>query len=248
MNSDQKNRLDMLSATNALLSANTETSDDVGLTAMFAAFVTKLGLITTLSAAQTVPIKGKVKERNLVFADATGATLAVAGRVHAYAAANHLPDLAARVPLKPRDVTRLRLGSRVPIMQRVHDEAQSMLPQLTPLGVTAAVLTELQTKIGEADIAHSVPRTTVAARKVATAQLAEAFADMEAFLVGQLDPVMIGVGRKNPTLYANYQAARIVIDRPGTPAKTDDPTGGGTPVPTDGATQPPTTHALPQAA
>ena len=93
-----------------------------------------------------------------------------------------------------------------------------------------------------------MPRTTVAARKVATAQLAEAFADMDAFLKGQLDPVMIGVGQKDPTLYAQYQAARIVIDRPGTPAKTDNTPTGGTPLPTDGATQPPTTHALPQAA
>ena len=59
---------------------------------------------------------------------------------------------------------------------------------------------------------------------------------------------LVAVGQKDPTLYAQYQAARIVIDRPGTPAKTDGPTGDGTPVPTDGNTQPSTTHALPQAA
>ena len=248
MNSDQKNRLDMLSATNALLSPKMETCDDVGLKAEFAAFVTQLGLINTLRAAQTAPTKGKVKERDLVFADATAATLAVAGRVHAYAEANNLPDLALQVRLNENSFYMLRIGSRIPVMKRILETAQSLAPKLIGLAVTAAVLTDLATKIEDAEDVQPKPRTTVATRKVATAQLAEAFADMDAFLTGRLDPVMIAVGLKDPTFYAQYQAARIVIDRPGTPEKTDDPTGGGTPVPTDGETQPTTTHALSQAA
>ena len=180
--------------------ANIETSDDVGLKAIFAAFVTKLGVITRLRAAQALPTQGRVEERDRVFAETTAATLAVAGRVLAYAEINQLPDLALRVRLNDNPSHSLRLGSRVSVMQQVHDAAHSVLPELAGLGGTAATLAELQTQIDAAAAVATSPRTTVAARKVATAQLAAAFTDMEAFLTGQLDPVMRGAADESHVL------------------------------------------------
>jgi len=141
-----------------------------------------------------------------------------------------------------------RFLRRMQLMQQVHDAAKDVLAQLTDYGVTAAILTDLQTKIDAANALLPVRRATVITRRVATAKLAGAFRKMHTLIAKELDPLVEPLRLTDPDNYALYQAARLTINLPGTPEKTDDPTGGGTPVPTDGETQPTTTHALSQAA
>ena len=85
-------------------------------------------------------------------------------------------------------------------------------------------------------------------RRAATAKLAGAFRKTHALIAKELDPLVEPLRLTDPDNYALYQASRVPINLPGTPAKPDETTGGSTPVPTDGCTQPPTTHALSQAA
>ena len=225
--------LETITATNAL----------PALVAKRAALKTKIEEINTHAAIQALPTKGKTKDRNKVFAAAVDATLVVAGLVLSYATASALADLAAKVQLKPAQLNKGRLIRRVQLMQQVYDAAEPLVAKLVDYGVTAATLTDLQTKIAAGDALISSPRTTIMARKVATENLGRAFEELGSLLDHELDPLVLSLREADPAGYALYQAARIVIDRPGTPAKTDDPTGGGgTPVPPDGSGTPAATQ------
>ena len=248
MNARQSNALNMGQSVSKLLGTITATNELLALQAKRVALNTHLADITTFAADQALPITGQTRDRSRVFSTAIDATLAVAGPVASYAQAQELGELAAKVNLHRSAFDRGRITRRVQLMQQVHDAAAEVLAQLVDCGVTAAMLTDLQNKIDAANALVPVRRATVITRRVATAKLAGSFRKMHALIAKELDPLVEPLRLTDPDNYALYQAARLTINLPGTPAKTDDPTSGGTPVPTDGETQPPTTHALPQAA
>jgi hypothetical protein len=94
----------------------------------------------------------------------------------------------------------------------VHNAAQGVLASLSDYGVTAATLTDLQTKIDAAEAQVSASRDAIVARKVATGQLAGALAGFHAFLRKELDPLVESLRESHPTEHAAYRAARITIN------------------------------------
>jgi len=231
MNAEQSNELATGHAVSNTLETITTTSELAALPAMQAALKTKLKLIASLAAIQALPTTGTTEDRDRVVAETNDAALIVAAAVLSYANANQLGDLAAKVRLCRSDFVRTRIGQRAQLARQVHDAALGVLPHLAGFGVTEAILDALLAKVGAADVILGSPRAVIMARRVATEKLGITFHEAWTLITQQIDPLMASQRKANPDAYALYQAARVVIDRPGSPAPEE--TGGGTPVPPD---------------
>ena len=67
-----------------------------------------------------------------------------------------------------------------------------------------------------ATAALSGPRAAVVQRSASTYQLPVAFDEVDELLAKEIDPLLVRFKKKTePAFYADYQAARIIIDRPG---------------------------------
>jgi len=236
MNKDQVNKLGSYRAVKALLQSTTETSAIAALPARLAAFVTQIEEIDALDRTQNQPLDGRIADRDQLLADMIESTLELAGYALSHARENRLHDLAARVDLAASDFARLRLTRRTGLAQQVHDAIGPVVAQLAGHGVTAATLAGLQTKIDAADTALSQPRVTVAEKRAATAQLAAAFADADQLLNTHIDALLFPLRKTSPEFYAAYQAARTIVDVPGSTR----PAAAPTPAAATAATAPPT--------
>ena len=235
MNSNQENKLDMFRAVVALLTVSSP------LIATVAALVTKFGLlkgkmdkISVLAATQALPAAGAVVGKKEALDAMVLATLDVAGSVLSYATPNGLPELAAKVTVTESALRYGRQQDRVTLAQQVHDAAATVVARLGDYNVTAATLEDLQTKIVTATAALSGPRNAVDSRSAATTQLPEAFKEVDTLLAKEIDPLIVKFKKTQPDFYNAYQAARIIVDRPGghagkEPATPNAPTTPGTP-------------------
>ena len=163
MNTKLSNKLAIHREVQVFLNTTTATHDLTALTAKIATLIISLNRIEELVNAQTLPLRGVLGVRD----DATNATinfaLAIAGPVRSYAASHHRPELATFVDLTRQDFVVIRRGERTRLAQRVLDAAQPLATELAAFGVTAAMLTDLKTKIDASKVA-----VTCRARQSAT--------------------------------------------------------------------------------
>jgi hypothetical protein len=185
-----------------------------------AALNASLNLIGSLAAIQTLPTVGNTADRDRALASATETALIIAGPVASYAHARRLGDLAAKVRINPSDFFLARLAERITLLQQVHDSAASVLASLAAYGVTEAALAEFQSQIDLANALLGTPRSRIIARRVATEKIAVVFQEMNDLLDYELDPLIASLRKSDPDSYALYQAARVVIARPGSPTAT----------------------------
>jgi hypothetical protein len=90
------------------------------------------------------------------------------------------------------------------------------LAALAPYGVTSGMITAITTARGEfADVVND-PRSAIVERKAHTQSVPAIVRDVKTrILRGQLDRLMNRFRLTNPTLYAGYRAARVIVDRRG---------------------------------
>ena len=231
MNAPQYNAHKMGQSVSSLLEILTATNESPALRAKAVGLKTHLSDIKSLSATQATPFPGQTRDRNRLFDLATTATVMVAGPVLSYAQGHQLGDLIAKVDLTRTDFQSGRFNRRLELMQQVHDAAAGALPRLADYPVTAEMLADLQAKIGAASDVALVTRTNAMSRRVATEKLAETFRKMRKLIADEIDPLIEPLAASDPDNYALYQAARVVIDLPGTP----DPTPANEPAPAPAA-------------
>lgn len=216
MDAKQENRLTMYRAVATLLKASTT------LTAGIKAFATAqselqagIDQIDALAQVQATRTEGVSASKEEELAQMAEAALAVAGGVRSYAKAKGLTELAARVRLTPSDFSRCRAIERVRLAQQVHDAAASVVENLADYDVTAAELTGLAKEIAEASASLDAPRAATGTRKSATTRLPAAFRAMDELLKERIDPLALKLKPTQPAFYANYLAARVIVDVPG---------------------------------
>lgn len=215
MNKIQNNKLTMFGSVEELLMATTETGGIAGLPAKLTALTAKLTELQTLAGTQTQPTEGQTASRDQVLETLVDTALQVAGIVGAYAHEKALPDLAALVDVQRSDFDSVRLVQRPLLAQRVHDAAAGALKVLAHPGVTADTLAAFQTQIDAARVKLKQPRMIVVAKRAATTQLATAFRDIEALLTKQIDRLLLPLAKTSPGFYAQYRAARQIVNVPG---------------------------------
>jgi hypothetical protein len=229
MNASQSNKLAMYHAVQALLN-QVETTALPALATKRTTFETTIASIAVLANTQALPTKGRVLERDLALADMTETALAVAGPVLSYAETNQLSDLAAKVRVWPSHFTRIRKVLRTQLAQRIYEAAHPHAAALLSFGVTAEMLADFKAKIDTAESAISSPRNVAVEKSISTDLLGAAFKNADVFLETQIDPLMWILRKTALPLFARYQAARDVIDRPGGRSATaPDPVQPGSP-------------------
>ena len=215
MTSDQNNKLAMYGSVEELLQATTETSGIAGLPAKLTTLRARLGELRALAGTQTQPTAGQTASRDQTLAAMIDTTLEIAGILGAYAHEHTLRDLSALVDVQRSDFDAVRLIQRPLLAQRVHDAAVAALPQLTGLNLPAETLVAFQAQIDAARAKLNQPRMTVVAKKAATEQLAAAFAAVDGLLAEQIDRLLLPLRKTSPVFYAQYQAARSIVNVPG---------------------------------
>ena len=227
MDTAQTNKTAMFNAVVDLLDASTALVSTIpALTAALAAFRTQTDSIRALSGAQLKPTTGITADKQAALTAMTEAALAVAGGTLSHATQNRLGDLAARVDLTRTDFVVGREVVHVTLAEQIHAAATEVGATLADHGVTPADLADLRTKIDAARVALNAPRSAVGAKRSATHQLADAIDRAEEILTGRLDALAVKLAQQNPDFGEKYQAARVVIDRPGgraSPAATPPP-------------------------
>jgi hypothetical protein len=221
MTTTQNNLLTMGQSVSTSLETITATDVPPALAAVHPALKTAITEIQTIAAAQGLPTTGITRERDRVFATSAEATLLIAGLVLSYAKRRGLEDLAAKVDLNISELARGRFNLRIQRMQQVHAAATEVMAHLADFNVTAARLADLQAKITAAAEQITAARDSIVTRRVATEKLAEAFGRMTDLIEHHIDPLIEDRREIDPDAYKRYQAARVVIVRPGPPDTTD---------------------------
>lgn len=216
---------------NAVIEFLRKFGDSTTATSMFpalagkqAALVSRVANLETQLAIQGQPLDGELEAREGALDAARESAVIAAGAVLSYARTNELPALAAQVRRVRTEMRELRCGERMRIAQRVHDVAAPLVTQLADYGFTAAMLEELQANIDGATEAVNTPVSTRAAKKVSTRDLARGFRAVEQVLA-EIDPMLLRLGKIDPTSHGLYLAARAVVRRSGTRASTSETQG-----------------------
>lgn len=222
MNKVQENKVAMARAVRAVCQGGTTiTAGIAAFPAAFAAFNATLDNIDAQAQRQTVQLRPTIEQRDQSEAAMIDATLAIAGMASTYADQLGLKPLATQVRVTEGDFNRARSAVRVRMAQQVCDVVRPVAAQLANHGVTAAALDDLQAKIDAMSEALPTPRQTTAEKKAATAEIAAQLNELDSILRNQLDPLLRTVRKTNRTFYNEYQAARQIVNVPGT--RTQDP-------------------------
>jgi hypothetical protein len=236
MNAKQSNTLKMGHAVSDALETITATNDVPALRAKHVTLKAILNQINTASAEQAEPLTGQTRTRDKAFTAATDAGLAISGLVLSYAQEYGLHTLIAKVAISRSELQRGRFARRVEMLKQIHAAATSALAELADYRVTAEALADLQQKIDAASALLVVPRTGIVSRRVATTRLAADFSRLAQLLATEVDPVIESLRVTAPDDYARYQAARLVVDLPGSasakPAAEDPAAAGASPAAT----------------
>jgi len=99
-----------------------------------------------------------------------------------------------------------------PVVQNIHDDANTVIASLTPFGVTAGVLTSLQTVKDAYTAKVEAPRNAVAQRKTYKTQLKTLFKETTTLLKTQLDKLALQLKATEPDFFITYTNNRIVVN------------------------------------
>jgi len=223
MNTKQKNRLVSYTAAEAVLRANPEVANVPGLPAKLAAFSNRIAEIHELALAQGRLLAVSIAKREALFAAMAAQTMMVAGAAMNVARDHRLEELAAAVQFRRSDLSGLRPPERLWIARRVLAAAQSVTGDLGTYGVTAETLAAFEASIVAAAEGVHMTRTTVTAKRAATERLRVLISEMGAILRKEIDPLVERLRDMQPQFYADYRAAREVVDVRGRHAPAGEP-------------------------
>jgi hypothetical protein len=213
MNTNQKNKLDMLLAMQAICNSNMAV---LLLLPQFDQWFQALGNVVKeikrLSEAQELDYKGKTETKNSKKNFLINNTMEVVRRTVAYAMVNDLYELKQEVDYTISDLIRCADTELRTICQVVNERATSVLTELASFGVTQAMLEDQQTAINDYFGEITKPREGIIGRKNATSAMKEEFKKADDIVNNRLDKLVAMLKTSNPEVYESYTNARIIID------------------------------------
>ena len=175
----------------------------------------------TTSTQQGLGATADKKDRRTVL---TNATLAVAGPLSAYGAAQGDHQIMAVSNITPSKLLTMRDGLLASRARSVHTLAAAHAAALVSRGVTSLELDALADAVTDWRNKVQRPRLHKALARGQSAIITKALKALDLFVKTQLDKLMLPFAQKDPGFYAAYKAARVIHDNPGGG-------GGGAPPP-----------------
>jgi hypothetical protein len=188
--------------------------------AVFAAtynlWVAKIPLIEQNRDAQTLETTGITTDKTAKRDSMTEKTLFMINRLQSYANVVNNPELLESVKYSASDLKKSRDTDVIGICNTVLAKANANAAAIVTYGVTAAMITELQTAITAYSATLAKPKAAKSQTKTATENLTKLFKEADELLTKRLDLDIELFKVSKPDFYSQYKTARIII-----------PTGGG---------------------
>lgn len=213
MNTRQKNKLNMFHATEEICDLNTATWTPI--TAYGAAFVLfqgKVRDIESLQVKQEADLKGIKENKDNKKSSMISKTLSVSKPMIAFANVTNNPQLRQEVDYSETDLFKSADSDLEARCKLIHQKADANSAALVGYGVTALMITGLDTAITDFHEVISGPRSAEAVKKQQTAEIEVLIKETDQILKGQLDPLMVLFESSAPEFYGAYKNARIIVD------------------------------------
>jgi hypothetical protein len=189
----------------------------------------EISAIRAEAAKQEAPTEGIADEKANLRIALEDLTLDIGSQVEALGHALVDPDLVAKGHVTRSSLDGAQDDDLEQVARRVHQAATDNLAALADYEITAANLTDLDAAITAFSGKKTAPRTAIAARSGSTTTIAARVRNARSILRRRVDRLMVPYRRTQPSFYAGYLAARVIVNR--TATQTPD---AGTPPPPAG--------------
>ena len=213
MTSDQSDRLDMF---NAVIQFNTDTTL---ITATRPAFGVGIGQLSTVvvnigkaAGKQSTPTSGSFTDKNALQETLCQQLFVVTSGTKAYAASINNNTLEQEMNYSISELRKIKDESIIPFTDNIVLLVTPVLVPLVPFGITAAVMTALQTAKTNYQNFLSLPRMAVTAKAAQTEALPPLFTQGTHICRKILDPIAVTLKPANPDWFNQYQNVRKVIN------------------------------------
>ena len=183
--------------------------------AVFAAtyylWVAKLPLIEQNRDAQIIETTGVTTDKKGKRTVMTDKALFIGNRLQSYANVVGNTEILESVQYTATDMKKARDTDVIGICNAIVTKANANVTALATYGVTAALITDLQTAITAYSATLSKPTAAKAQTKTATENLAKLFKEADDLLVKRLDLDIELFKTSKPDFYSQYKTSRIVI-------------------------------------
>lgn len=179
--------------------------------ATYALFTSKIGPIEQNRDAQMTTSKGVTTDKNAKRDALTAKALFIVNRIRSYATVSSNNELFESVHFTQSSFDKSRDTEIVGIVDSIIAKANANVAALTTYGVTAALITDLQTALLAYSNYIAKPRTVTIQTKNATENLSVLFKEVNDILTKRLDLDIEVFKTSKPDFYSQYQTARVVI-------------------------------------
>ena len=218
MNSRQEAKLNMYRTVQLQCNNNSAiTATNPAFTAAFAVFTAQISNIISTVSSWTQVITGVAIDKTVAKKNLSQSATDIAALVFAYASSINNNTLKQQVNYAYSDFFRLKDDLVAPTAKNIHSAATANLAALAPFGVTAAMLTALQTTIDAYSTSVPTPRNAKAIKATYTANIKQLIKETDSILKNQLDKLAVSFKAAQPDFYSSYLNTRIIID----PSKTE---------------------------
>jgi len=178
-------------------------------------FLGKITLIEQNRDAQLATSTGLTAEKaqkRLVLTDKVGFII---NRIQSFANTTGNSDLLDSVKFTASDLKGARDTNLIGIANVIVGKANANVTALIPYGVTAVLITELQTAITAYSATLTKPSLAISQSKVATENLTKLFKEVDDILTKRMDLDIEMFKATKPDFYSQYKTARIVVSKSG---------------------------------
>jgi hypothetical protein len=214
MNKMQNNHLSSyLAIANVLTKYGAKLAIVPALAAVVSRFMALLDELKEVQLIQEGKSTGTTLQKQKEEAEMIEITLRVAAAIYVYATDQKNLELQEEVKVSSWYLKNLGDSSLLSRCNRIHQIASGLDAEaLTPYGVLAETISGLRKEIDDFAALIAKPRTQIVARSTATKRLKELFDEINALLRDEMDKLMLVIQGKEPVVYNEYKAARIIVD------------------------------------
>ena len=228
MTDRQENKFTMYEAVSDLLDANTaKTASMPAFVTAFNSFKDAMAAISEKNIQKNTATTGRTATKNQKQTELIEAAVPVAGALYALGTATEDPRLQALGNVKKGYLSNLRDTELTDAVTNIKNLADGYSADLADYGITAAIISALDTKLTAYSSALGTKESSVSTRVAAGKVLEDLFDDADSILKDQLDRMMEMFAPSDQQFYQEYKSAREIKDlghRLETPAEPTPPT------------------------